>query len=59
MNIPEEKICVSTVSQKGLTTIPKEVRDLLGINAGDRIIFRIDRDGNVRLQKALLLPAER
>ena len=59
MNIPEEKICVSTVSQKGLTTIPKEVRDLLGIDAGDKVIFRIDRDGNVSLQKALLLPAER
>ena len=57
--MPEEKICVSTVSQKGLTTIPKEVRNILGIDAGDRVIFRIDRDGNVSLQKALLLPAER
>ncbi len=55
----EEKICVATVSQKGLTTIPKEVRDLLEIHAGDRIIFKIDCDGNVSLQKALLLPAER
>ena len=59
MKMPEEKICVSTVSQKGLTTIPKEVRDLLGIDAGDKVIFRIDRDGNVSLQKALLMPAER
>lgn len=59
MNIPEEKICVATVSQKGLTTIPKEVRDLLEIHTGDRIIFRIESDGNVSLQKALLLPAER
>ena len=55
----EEKICVATVSQKGLTTIPKEVRELLEIHAGDRIIFTIDRNGNVSLQKALLLPAER
>ena len=55
----EEKICLATVSQKGLTTIPKEVRDLLKIHTGDRIIFRIESDGNVSLQKALLLPAEK
>lgn len=59
MSIQEEKICVSTISQKGLTTIPKEVRDLLRIHTGDRILFKIDHEGNVSVQKALLLPAEK
>ncbi|MCC5465767.1 AbrB/MazE/SpoVT family DNA-binding domain-containing protein [Pelosinus baikalensis] len=59
MNIPEEKVCVATVSQKGLTTIPKEVREFLKICEGDRVIFKIERDGTVSLQKAVFLPAEK
>ena len=30
------------VSTKGLVTIPKKVRDTLGIAAGDEVVFRID-----------------
>ena len=42
---------VSTVSSKGQTTIPKPVRQALGLNEGDQIAFRIDENG-VTLRRA-------
>jgi antitoxin PrlF len=35
----------STITAKGQTTIPKAVRDALGLNSGDRISFEIGADG--------------
>ncbi|MGL5859433.1 MAG: AbrB/MazE/SpoVT family DNA-binding domain-containing protein [Angustibacter sp.] len=32
----------ATVSSKGQITIPKQVRDALGIGRGDHVIFRVD-----------------
>jgi len=37
------------LSTKGQTTIPKEVRDYLGLSPGDRVLFVI-REGEVLLQ---------
>ncbi|MGH3559185.1 MAG: AbrB/MazE/SpoVT family DNA-binding domain-containing protein [Mycobacterium sp.] len=34
----------ATVTSKGQVTIPKVVRDALGINAGDEVIFRVEGD---------------
>jgi antitoxin PrlF len=45
----EEK---STVTAKGQTTVPKAVRQALGVRAGDRIAFRVDEGGNVSLARA-------
>jgi antitoxin PrlF len=42
----------ATITSKGQTTIPKEVRDALGLHAGDKIDFVIDADG----KKATVLP---
>jgi|SRR5450631_90845 antitoxin PrlF len=42
---------LSTVSSKGQTTIPKPVRQALGVNEGDRIAFRVDESG-VTLRRA-------
>ncbi len=36
---------VSTISSKGQTTIPKTVRQALGVNEGDQIAFRVDAAG--------------
>jgi len=44
------KESVSTITSKGQVTIPVEVRKYLGLSAGDRISFVIDRSGNVVLR---------
>jgi len=40
---------MTRVSPKGQATIPKEIRDYLGLKPGDRVAF-IRRDGEVILQ---------
>jgi antitoxin PrlF len=35
----------ATITEKGQTTVPKPVRDALGVKPGDRIRFRIDERG--------------
>ncbi len=40
----------STVTSKGQITIPKTVREVLGLRAGHRVVFRILEDGTVLLQ---------
>ena len=42
----------ATITSKGQTTIPKEVRDALGLHAGDKVDFILDADG----KKATVLP---
>jgi len=37
----------STLTSKGQTTIPKEIRDGLGMRPGDRIRFTLLADGTV------------
>jgi len=59
---------VSTVTSKGQTTIPGEIRRLLKLRPGDRIEFVVEADGKVVLVPAsvpvselegLLAPAPR
>lgn len=40
----------STVSSKGQVTIPKEVRDALRLDTGDRVLFVVRDDGTVELR---------
>jgi len=42
----------STLTSKGQTTIPKEVRDHLKLQTGDHIDFLIRQDGTVVLRPA-------
>ncbi|HQR16422.1 MAG TPA: AbrB/MazE/SpoVT family DNA-binding domain-containing protein [Nitrospira sp.] len=42
----------STLTSKGQTTIPKDVRERLNLQPGDRLEFVIDEDGRV-----VVLPA--
>ena len=37
----------STLTQKGQTTIPQDIRIYLGVHAGDKLEFFIDQDGRV------------
>ncbi len=36
---------ISTITAKGQTTVPKSVRQALGVDYGGRIAFRVDRRG--------------
>jgi AbrB family looped-hinge helix DNA binding protein len=42
----------ATVTSKGQVTIPKPVRDLLGIVPGSRVSFDVTEDGRVVLVRA-------
>lgn len=39
----------ATVTSKGQLTIPKAVRERLNIEPGEKVVFRFDEDGGVRL----------
>ena len=40
----------ATVTSKGQVTIPKDVRDRLGLRQGDRVEFEVREDGTVLLR---------
>ena len=40
----------ATVTTKGQVTIPKAVRQVLGVQAGDRLAFRIGGDGKITVE---------
>lgn len=41
-----------TVTRKGQVTIPKPVRDRLGIHAGSKVDFEVAEDGRAYLRRA-------
>lgn len=42
----------ATITSKGQTTIPKEIREFLKLSPGDRIDFIVEADGRVYMQPA-------
>ncbi|MDR2336511.1 MAG: type II toxin-antitoxin system PrlF family antitoxin [Candidatus Nomurabacteria bacterium] len=47
---------IATISSKGQITLPKPVRDLLAVEAGDKIEMEIEqKTGKVKLERALTL----
>jgi AbrB family looped-hinge helix DNA binding protein len=42
-------MATATVTSKGQITIPKEIRERLHIKTGDRLDFRVEGDGAVRI----------
>lgn len=42
----------SRITAKGQTTVPKRVRDRLGLKVGDEIVFRVSDDGAVMVESA-------
>jgi antitoxin PrlF len=49
----------STVTAKGQTTIPKAIRDHLGLRPGGKVKFFVGHDGRVTMLPALPLTALR
>jgi AbrB family looped-hinge helix DNA binding protein len=47
-------MAASTLTSKGQTTIPKEIRELLGLEPGDKLDFIVEADGRVVLRPATL-----
>ncbi|MBP1156488.1 MULTISPECIES: AbrB/MazE/SpoVT family DNA-binding domain-containing protein [unclassified Paenibacillus] len=45
---------ISRISSKGQVTIPKSIRELLEVDAGDRILF-IEENGRAYIAKASLV----
>lgn len=45
-------MATGTLTSKGQITIPKEIRDQLGVTAGDRIEFVLEPDGTVTMRPA-------
>lgn len=46
----------STLTSKGQITLPKALRDRLGVREGDRVVFQIDEQGRVLLVPELRDP---
>jgi antitoxin PrlF len=47
-----ELVMPSKVTSNGRVTIPKRVRDYLGIDAGAEVAFRRGDDGNIIIERA-------
>jgi len=41
----------SSLTSKGQVTIPKDIRDALGLKPGQKVRFELDDDGNARIVK--------
>ncbi len=39
----------AVMTTKGQVTVPKKIRDMLHLNAGDRLEFILDQDGVIRV----------
>lgn len=44
-------MAIATLTSKGQITIPKSVRERLGLQAGDQLDFVVQEDGSVRLRR--------
>ena len=42
-------MAASTLTSKGQITLPKALRDRLGVREGDRVVFHVDEQGRVVL----------
>jgi AbrB family looped-hinge helix DNA binding protein len=42
----------TTITSKGQVTIPKPIRDHLGISPGSQVNFRLAADGSIVIEKA-------
>jgi antitoxin PrlF len=45
-------MALAKLTSKGQLTVPKQVREHLGLRVGDRVEFRIEPDGSARMLSA-------
>lgn len=43
-------MAIAKITSKGQVTIPKKIRDRLGLTAGDNLNFEIDSEGKITIQ---------
>lgn len=48
----EALLDMAKVTSKGQVTIPKDIRELLGVRTGDKVLFTANQDGTVTLRNA-------
>lgn len=48
----------STLTSKGQVTIPERIRRRLGLKRGDRLEFRVDDEGQIRLRRVEQAPGQ-
>lgn len=48
----------SRLRNKGQITVPSEVRDALGANEGDDLLFSIDEKGRIVISRAQVIPPD-
>jgi len=51
------KIYTPKIGPKGQMTLPKEIRNILGIQKGDRVLLKVGPEGTVVLEKAIIVSA--
>jgi AbrB family looped-hinge helix DNA binding protein len=49
---------VVTVSERGALTLPKRIREVLGVTCGGQIVVDLDPAGGVRLRSGVVVPVE-
>ena len=49
---------VITVNERGALTLPREVRDRLGVTRGGHLVVDMDEDGEVILRAGVVMPME-
>ncbi|MEN6626106.1 MAG: type II toxin-antitoxin system PrlF family antitoxin [Candidatus Sumerlaeia bacterium] len=49
---------IATITTKGQITIPKDVRERLGLRTGDKVNFKIRPDGSACMQPVTLRPED-
>ncbi len=49
-----KKMAESTITTKGQCVVPKEIRDYMKLNSGDKIDFIIKEDGEVYMRPVVL-----
>lgn len=57
MKVKAQKL--ATISSKGQTTIPQEIRKALDLSSGDVVVFEVKDDGTVVLRKVRAQDEER